>query len=676
MKRFFMPLRWTLLFLLLLPASCVVNLVSFQVPPAVLPGHPFMVTIRARWQKGTGGNHAGAVLQLPRNFQIISWWTDSGKITRDDPAILGLYRAEPGHFLASFSGTGTQSMRNPITLRVLLRAPKATGTWILKTALAGQEKSGWQAQDPKGVTSFAKITKPPYAAPVVATPRLPYTDFRAVYEGLPALDGSNWSGVAWADVDHDGKEDLGCVARLGNGPHVYLSKGDSFRGGALNPNGGSGRSDVAFGDFDADGNPDLACANGECWFGDGKGGWVKSTTGIRLRGAMEGVAVGDVNHDGYDDVIFTGHLNDHVQCFLSDGKRGWKESSKGLPNSSGGMSAGGHKCMLFDVNGDGNLDLVWTKFMAPDVWAGDGKGNWKALGAGLPKAQFWGVTTGDIDNDGKMEIIFGSYQQATGQLGGGVRIYRWDSSRNALVEVTGTGLPTKNLDTLDVAAADFDGDGNLDIIFSAYLNRTLFNGILAYRGDGKGHFTKWNPTGLFPSGAYRYIEGLEAGDMDGDGWPDLAAAFYAQGIIVFHNEHTGFRTFGEACSGALPRSPRQGFRGSPAVGSTNSAWTLKDAPGKASFFLNLGISRSHLAGKPILPFSLAPLGAPGCYLRVAPVLFFPGRADSSGSAVFHIPIPNNSALHGALIYSQFLVSAPKANTMGLVLTEGGALRIQ
>ncbi len=669
-------LRWSLLLLLLLPPSCVVNLVSLEVPKAVFPGELFQVSVVARWSKGTGGSQAGAVLQLPKGFTVFNYWSDGGRVKRDDPAVLGLYQPEPGFYLASFSGSSSQHMPNPITLRILVRAPKSTGAWPIKVALAGQESSGWQAQDPKGARSFSKITGAPYAARVTVTPNLPSSDFRPFYEGLPWLDGSNWSGVAWGDVDHDGRDDLACVARLGNGPHVYRSVGRTFSGGPLDPNGGSGRSDVAFGDFNADGNLDVACANGTCWLGDGKGGFKKAVRGISLKGAMEGVAVGDVNHDGYDDVIFTGHLTDYTQCFLSDGKGGWKESSKGLPNTSGGMNGGGHKCMLFDVNGDGNLDLVWTKYMAPDVWAGDGKGNWKAMNAGLPKAQFWGVTAGDMDGDGKKEIVFGSYQQGTGMLGGGVRIYRWDKTKNALVEVTGTGLPTQNLDTLDVAVADFDGDGNLDVAFSAYQGRTLRNGILVYRGNGKGKFSKWNPAGLFPSGANRYIEGLEAGDMDGDGWPDLAAAFYAQGVCVFHNEHTGFRTFGEACAGSLPAAPAQGFTGSPAVGSTNSAWTLSKAPANAPYILVFGLSRSRLAGGFLLPYSLASLGAPGCFLRVAPILFFSGKAGPSGSGAFRFPIPNQGALHGALLYSQFLVTAPGANPMGLVLTEGGALRIR
>ena len=366
MKHLFM-IRWSLLLLLLLPASCVVSLVSFSVPKTVLPGELFQVSIAAHWTKGTGGSSAGAVLQLPRGFTVYKYWSDAGKVKKDDINVLGLYQAEPGFQIVSFSGSGNQSMPNPLTLRILVRAPKSTGAWPIKVALAGQESSGWQAQDPKGVTNFAKITSPSHVKTLKVTFNLQPADFRPLYEGLPSLDGSNWSGVAWGDVDHDGKDDLACVARLGNGPHVYLARGRSFTGGPLDPNGGSGRSDVAFGDFNADGNLDVACANGTCWLGDGKGGFKKAVQGISLKGAMEGVAVGDVNHDGFDDVVFTGHLTDYCQCFLSNGKGGWKESSKGLPNTSGGMNGGGHKCMLFDVNGDGNLDLVWTKFLAPDV---------------------------------------------------------------------------------------------------------------------------------------------------------------------------------------------------------------------------------------------------------------------------------------------------------------------
>lgn len=70
-----------------------------------------------------------------------------------------------------------------------------------------------------------------------------------------------------------------------------------------------------------------------------------------------------------------------------------------------------------------------------------------------------------------------------------------------------------------------------------------------------------------------------------------------------------------------------------------------------------------------LPFSLAGVGAPGCELLTSVVFIF-AVANVNGSGSLTLPVPNDSALLGGLIYSQGLVLDP-VNAFGGVMTNGG-----
>ena len=669
-------LRSFLLLLGLLPMlhGCQVTLVAFDLPGTVASGALFEVTIRAGQSQGTGGDKAAALLQLSPLFTVVKAWSNAGPVTLDDPVPLGLYRVEPGYRLVSFSGTAGYGLPSTITLRVLLRAPQGGGTFPFKLALCAEEPKGyWQPQVPPGVTDFAGITGSSQVRNLLVLPGGGRNEFRPSHENLPWLEGSNWSGVAFGDVDHDGRQDLAGVARLGDGPHCYLSTPTGWTERSSNLTGSSGRSDVAFGDFNGDGRLDLADGNGRAWLGDGRGGWTEISQGLVIpKGSWEGVAVGDVNRDGFDDLVLGGHMVDYLQCFLADGKGGWKESSSGLVRTGAG-SMGGHKLLLRDVTGDGNLDIVWTRFYLPDIWAGDGRGGWRQVGAGFTKSQFYGVAAGDMDGDGIEELFFASFHYASGSpIGGGVRVYR--RSGGGFQEVTGTGLDT-TLTANDVAPADFDGDGNLDVA-ATMTTGAGDNRIFLYRGDGKGRFTPWAATGLPAPGYAGRIEGLEAGDLDGDGRPDLAAACYGLGLLVLHNRGTGFRTFGVPCRGTLAAAPRIGYTGSHQLGTGTGTWTLAAAPAGADLFFLLGRSRARVGGSPLLPLDLAPLGAPGCALRAEPLLLLGSRASAGGAAQVNLAIPGLPALYRVTLYGQFLVAARGANVLGLVATAGGALKLE
>jgi hypothetical protein len=608
-------------------SACVPSLVTFQAPTQVRPNSLFEVVVAADCQFGGNGD-AGCVLQIPSGFSVAGYQYDyfyAHTLTIDSPALLSNFTPEPGHVLKSFVGTNQVSGSNPaggrVVLKVVLNAPaSATGSFNLKVALVGGSAGAWTAEQPAGITQFSAITTAPFVKTVQVNPTLA-TDFTLDTNGLPfgVHPNAAFSGV-FDDVDQDGDADLLATTRIGPGFNTTLQSWRANPGQAwttnsagLPANGVSGNRGYGFGDFDADGQRDLAMADGRIFFGSG-GAWQAGPT-LTLGGGQNTVSVGDTNNDGFDDVLFIAQ-GSAMRLYRCDANRTFTQANNGLPTLNSGTAGEG---LLADLTGDGNLDLYVPRSTTPNIWVGDGAGNW-TVGTGVP-AQLRVPLAGNIGGNAAAELLLLGSPNDSSLLG--VLVYRHQGG-TTWAPLAGTGLPT-TLSRAAGAMIDFDGDGALDLATSVLDTATppagtlTPGGVQIWRNNSLGFFTLRTQSGLTSVGS---VKSILVGDFTGDGNQDLGLSFDGFGgkIVLYRNTRPGaIARIAHGCSSQTIQAT-----GTGALGTTVTT-NLTGSTGVPIIGLGLTVAAFPLC--------------PGCTLGHEWTVFVPTTS-------YVLDIPNTPALSG------------------------------
>ena len=310
-------------------------------------------------------------------------------------------------------------------------------------------------------------------------------------------------------------------------------------GSAISTATGDGPATLAVGDFDEDGAPDVAVdLVGEgvvvLLRGQGDGTLAAAPLGS-VPGAGGGFAAGDLDGDGHLDLAITSTHGDTVTVWfgLGDGTFGDSDTY-----------ATGHlpvEIQAADVNGDGALDLL-TADAAGTVSVLRNRGG----GTYYPAVSFTvgfnpaSVAAGDLDGDGTSDLAvsFG------GSFGRVALLFGDGSGSFSEPEVLLAGaLPSQ------VVIGDFDGNGDLDIAVC----HTSTHDVVVFLGAGGGEFA----TGTsYPIGLGTQPEQLAAADLDGDGALDLVTS-HLSGLAVLRG--TGNGAFFPAQALALAGLPKFGL---------------------------------------------------------------------------------------------------------------------
>jgi len=302
-----------------------------------------------------------------------------------------------------------------------------------------------------------------------------------------SLTGITSGSAAWGDYNNDGLLDIlltGCW--VNPYPHnvskIYKNNGDgtfSEQTGTLLPNiCGS----AAWGDYNNDGHLDILLTGyseiegyvSKVYKNNGNETFSEQI-GISLPGVSEGASTwADYNNDGFLDILLTGRTaSEHLisKIYKNNGNGTFTEQTGiSLPGLHGGSVAWG------DYNNDGFLDILLrgdTTFgFTPitKIYKNNGDGTFsEQTGIALKGLSEGSAAWGDYNNDGLLDILLTGVEIViTGNRG--VRQYISKIYKNngdgTFSEQTGTLF--NGLTVLSAFWGDYDNDGRLDVLVSAY----------------------------------------------------------------------------------------------------------------------------------------------------------------------------------------------------------------
>ena len=345
------------------------------------------------------------------------------------------------------------------------------------------------------------------------------------------------AAITAGDVNHDGKPDV-VVASNNSSDGIYVLIGNAdgtFQSPVFYQQGSnSGALSVAVGTL-------LKSDHGDVVMGTGNGAYVYINNGDGTFKApvlygpswIDSIVITDINGDGKNDLVVSSYSSSAVWTMLGNGKGGF--------TTVGSFATDGYpnNLVVADFNGDKKLDFA----------ASNTQGQWVTVGLGngdgtFRSSQSFGYTwsgtvaqiaAADVNNDGNLDIV-----EAGGGTGVGITVLLGSSHGmfgSPISTAVGCGQANRG-GVNNIALGDVTGDGKVDVV----ANMTNSGGgcpndeVAVLAGLGSGKFKK--PV-YYSTGTTQQSYNIALGDFNGDGKLDIVTSNNDGSLSILLNKGKG-----------------------------------------------------------------------------------------------------------------------------------------
>ncbi len=382
-----------------------------------------------------------------------------------------------------------------------------------------------------------------------------YPDYKKKVINTTSLEGLHYvADSSVGDVDGDGDMDI-----IIPDAHEGAMRVIWFENPLLDPKGSSKAwtehtianlgdvswlKDIEVSDMDKNGLLDVVVrAETDIYvlYQDSKNSWRKTTFTIK---GHEGLAVGDIDLDGYPDIVCNGFWFKNPKEATSDNWKEYTFDAKWYNQNTDSWQDNNSQIRLGDINADGLLDIVIShseKEGYPLYWyrapLDPINGTWKEYQI-APMDYCHTVQIADFDNDGDLDILAAEMVKGTDPDQMVVflndRTPRKPDSWRYL-EVTFSKQTVQTVGAYWAVAGDLGGDGDIDIVSSRSYDEPPIEIWENTISDNKQDLDKWEyiqvdntrqAWGDFDEPEWLKYFGLAAADVSNDGMADIISGRY------------------------------------------------------------------------------------------------------------------------------------------------------
>ena len=250
---------------------------------------------------------------------------------------------------------------------------------------------------------------------------------------------------------------------------------------------------------------------------------ISESAGVKHFGKNYGVAIGDFDNDGDEDIYVSKTGNEANLLYVNMGNFKFEEKAQSAGIAYSGTT---YHSIWGDIDNDGDLDLYLGNKNEPNVlYLNQGDGTFMDISRSAGIDNDGGAVSaifGDVNNDGLIDIYVANINAQN-------VLYK-NNGDLTFTDITKESGATDELIAMGTMFIDFDNDNDLDL----YLSHDALQANILYQNDGFGHFTDVSQqSGVDYEG---FGMGTEFADFNNDGYYDIYITNLYDNTLYMNNK--------------------------------------------------------------------------------------------------------------------------------------------